>query len=426
MNSLQLKLKKRSQPEIALRVIILLPLFCSFLIDVLSVPTAIKYIIDAMLIFALVLCVLNVAEKRSAIPTDAKVLFWWVIAFLLFTGVTYVVNFQSPFYFIWGVRNNFRFYVFFFACILFFEKSDIEEYLKFFDIFFYFNTAMCFIQFMFFDLKGDFLGGFFGTEKGCNGHLNIFLVIVVAKSIISYLSKKEIFRQCAIKCGLALIVAALAELKFFFVEFIVILLVSVIVSERSFRKFALTFAGVLGVTATATLLGIIFPNFVNFLSLESMLESASSGGYSAVGQLNRLTTVPIISETILTDWPSRIFGLGLGNCDTSNFDFLKTPFSLDYSHLRYTWFSTAFVFLETGFIGLIFFFVFFPAVAWKSLTVAKKKPEEKMYCLMAFVVAVICVMIAIYNSSLRTEAAYLFYFVLSFPFILQKESEMYE
>ncbi len=426
IKSLQLKVKKRSQPQLVLRVAILLSVFYYFLIDVFFAPPAIRYVIDVMVVFALVLAAINISNARTKIPTDAKAMFWWIIAFFVICAIVYVANFQSPLYFAWGVRNNFRYYVFLFACILFLNKQDIDEYLKLFDNLFYANTAVCFIQFFFFDLRGDFLGGFFGTAKGCNGYLNIFLVVVSIKTIVFYLHKMENIWLCILKCSLALGVAALAELKFFFVEFIVIVLFGVFFAEMSVRKLSITFIGVAIVVAASTLLSIIFPHFTNFLSFSSLIESASTGGYSSMGQLNRLTTIPVLSEKILVEWPERIFGLGLGNCENSNFEILKTPFFMNYYYLRYNWFLTAFLYLETGIIGLVFYFAFFFMVGYKSYKISKKYPESKLYCNISLISAILCILIAIYNSSLRTEAGYIIYFFLTIPFIIQKEDELSE
>ena len=163
---------------------------------------------------------------------------------------------------------------------------------------------------------------------------------------------------------------------------------------------------------------IVFPNILNHLSIQSLLETATSDkGYTGDGDLNRLTTIPIISNSFLTTTMEKLFGLGLGNCDTSTFSFLQTPFHLSYSYLNYTWFSTAFVFLELGYTGLLFFFGFFALIFFLSRKVARTSGPDKIYCHIASILAICCVLIAIYNASLRTEASYMAYFVLALPFV---------
>ena len=425
-NNLQLTIKRRSQPEWLLMTIIFIPLICGFLIDVAHIPSAIKYSIDLALVLIVVLAAINLSRKKIYIIKSSRIFYIWIGLFLCVTFIVYITQYQTFLYYIWGFRNNFRFYIAFFAFALFFKKENIDGILKFFDIFFWVNSALCVVQFFAFDLRGDFLGGFFGTEKGCNGYLNVFMAVIVIKAIVYYLGKKESLLYCILICASSLVVAALAELKFFFVEFIVILFVALFISETSLRKILIFAIGLVIIVVGASILTFLSPHFANFLSIDYIIESTSTGGYASNEQLNRLTTIPIISEEILTTPSMKWFGLGLGNCDTANFEFLKTPFYFDYIHLRYNWFSTSFLYLETGFIGLIFFFGFFLLVGIKSFLMAKKDYLNRPYYQMSLIAAVVCVMIAIYNASLRTEAGYLIYFMLALPLIIKKGEVEYD
>lgn len=420
-SNFQLKIQKHSQPYWLLMVVILMPMICGFLTEVLPLPASIKYVIDVCLIALIVLIGINLSKQKILFFKGSMLLFIGVIVFLILTFIVYITKYQSILYYAWGVRNNFRFYVAFFSFVLFFKTEDIDTFLKFFDIFFWLNSALCIIQFFVFDLRGDFLGGFFGIIRGCNGSLNIFMVMIVIKAILYYLNKKENLLYCVSKCSTALIIATLSELKFFFVEFIAILFIALLITEVSARKIYIFIFGIIGVMLGASILISLFPHFANFLSIEYILELTSTGGYAGSDQLNRLTTIPIISKEILTTSPLKWFGLGLGNCDTANFEFLKTPFYYDYIYLRYNWFSTSFLYLETGFLGLIFFFGFFIINAVKSFFIAKESAEDKVYCQMSLIASVICIMLGIYNASLRTEAGYLIYFMLAFSLIVKKK-----
>ena len=65
-------------------------------------------------------------------------------------------------------------------------------------------------------------------------------------------------------------------------------------------------------------------------------------------------------------------------------------------------------FFENGFFVLVFFL---------ARRAARTSGADKMYCHIASIMAICCVLIAIYNSSLRTEAGYMAYFVLALPFV---------
>lgn len=415
--NVRIKLRRKTQAQTLIGIILILPFLFFLLMDLLHFPSGVKYICDVAWLGLLLL--LMVQRKRGTASLRRCIVV--VLGFLMITLVIYLTKMQSPLYYLWGVRNNFRFYVAFVACAYFLQEEDIRKYLDMFDWVFWINALVCLVQYTLMGKRQDYLGGIFGVERGCNAYTNIFFVIVITKSLLFYLSKRETASQCGAKCVAALIIAAWAELKFFFVELIVILVAAVLLTDFTWKKVMVTVGGAAGILLSAALLGKLFPEFQGFLSLEAMLSYATNTkGYTGRGDLNRLTVIPQISERFLTTPLSRLVGLGLGNCDVSSFSFLTTPFYTRYSYLRYSWFSTAFLFLEMGYLGLVFFFGFFVVVYFEARKQAKASTntDSVLYCQMAMIVAVCAAMIGVYNSSLRTEAGYMAYFVLSFPYIV--------
>ena len=221
----------------------------------------------------------------------------------------------------------------------------------------------------------------------------------------------------------ALLIAALAELKFFFMEFLLVVTLAVMFTNFTWRKFWLIFGSFTAVFVGALLLTYIFPGFAGFFTLSHFFEVATAKkGYTGSGDLNRLTAITTANELWLKSFGQRLFGLGLGNCDTSSFAFLNTPFFQSYENMHYTWLSHAMMYLECGWVGLMFYFGFFVLV-WLRIHKIEKQMSgtAKSYCRIARIMAVLCCVIAIYNSSLRTEAGYMAYFVLAVPFALENQ-----
>ena len=419
MNSrLTIKIKKRSQMGWICWLIIMLPFLFGTLNDLLGLPWAIRYILDAAW---LVLLLLQLLTHRS-VQRNAQCFFLWSLLFLIYTLLAYLPQYQSAFYYLWGVRNNFRFYAVFLSFCMFLTQQDIDRYFDTFDMLFWINVFISLVQFFVLEIDGDCLGGIFGSEVGSNGYTNIFFCIILTKAIIFYLEKREPLRKCFAKFIAALLVTALAEIKFFFIEAILVIVLAVLFTSFSWRKVWITIGGLAGILLGAYLLVVFFPNSEGFLSLEWLWENAaSSKGYTASGDMNRLNAISVINERFLKNGWAQLFGLGMGNCDTSAFAFLNTPFSEQYSWLHYSWMSYAFMYLECGWIGLIFFFGFFVMIYFKVRKIEQNcEANGKAYCRIARIMAVLCAVIAIYNSSLRTEAAYMAYFVLAAPFCLNK------
>lgn len=397
-------------------VILILPFLFAFLNELLNLPWSIRYVLDAA--WCLLLVYILLSGRRG----DQK-LGIWVWLFLIYTLLAYLPQWQSPLYYLWGLRNNFRLYAAFFAFAAFLKPEDVKGYWKLFDRLFWVDVVTSICQFQFMGIYGDQLGGLFSTETGGNGYTNIFFLIIVTKSVVFYLEKQEKLGTCLAKCGAALVVAAMAELKFYFVEFMLVVAMAVLFTSFSWRKVVVILGAGIGVIACAALLTALFPSFAGWFSWEWFLEAATADrGYTSSGDLNRLNAIPQINELWLKNGWQRIFGLGLGNCDTSTYDILNTPFFRQYGDMHYTWISYAMMYLETGWIGLVFYWGFFVLVYFQIQKIEKRSEGMlRSYCRIARITAILCVVISIYNSSLRTEAGYMAYFVLAVPFALNRE-----
>ena len=415
---LKLKIQKRSPESWLVWFVFFMPFLFGTLTEFLPLPSLVKYTVDIAWMGILVLFFFS---EKVSVSKGAANLFVWILLFFVYTAVLYLFNFQSPLYYLWGFRNNFRVYAFFIGIVAFLCKDEIDKYIDWFDRIFYINCAVALFQFFFLDLRQDFLGGIVGAQGGCNGWLNIFQVVVITKTIIFYLNHKETLRTTVIKSALALIIAALAELRFFFIEFGVIVAVAVLITSFSWRKFAIIIVAVAGVFIGVKILIDIFPFLADYMTIESFYNSASSEeGYTASGDMNRLTSFGMVSDLFLRNDIERLFGLGLGNCDYADgFGFLTSSFYIRNADYHYTWLSTAFVFLETGILGLVFFFGFFVIVF--AMAFRRRNKTKKIYCQLSMITAIMCILIGIYNSTLRTEAAFMLYFIMALPFVRESK-----
>lgn len=418
-----IKIKKRSQTGWGMCLIIVLPFLFGLLNELLGVLWAIRYLLDVSWLF---LTVMVFRYNRQVLNNDTKELLCYILIFIGLTFSVYFIQYQSVLYYLWGFRNNFRFFFVVLVFAVFLKQSDAREYFDFFIKLFWINAVISLVQYFLWGLSGDYLGGIFGAQQGSNGYTNIFFCIIVTHSVVRYMENKESLTKCAAVCVTALLVAALAELKFFFVEFVIIIGLAALLTNFSIRKIAAVVGGLAAVMAFTTLLEVIFPYFSGFLSVDWFLQAgASDKGYTSAGDLNRLNAIPRINELWLTTWPQRIFGLGLGNCDTATYAFLNTPFFENYGHMHYTWLSYAFMYLECGWIGLIFYFGFFVLIYFKATKIQKNLTGDGVtYCRLARIMAILCAVISIYNSSLRMEAGYMAYFVLSIPFVYDREARV--
>ena len=393
--------------------IFVMPFLLSFLLDIVHLPSLIKYTIDVAWVLGIFLLLFKrrVVFDRKLIP-----FLLFILGFFLYVFIGYIFNFQSIFYFLWGFRNNFRFYFAFLMFCMVFTNDDVKACFKFLDILFWVNAVVSFFQFFVLHYEQDYLGGIFGVEKGCNGYSIAFFSIILAKSILEFMNKKESAFKCFSKCIVALIIAALAELKFFFVIFAIILFMATLMTSFSWRKFILILLSTMLISFASSILVELFGDN-NAITFESIIDFASTTNYSSERDISRFTAIPIISNNIMENSMQRLFGLGLGNCDTSAFAICNTPFFETYSYLHYNWFSSALLFLETGFVGLCIYIFFFVMCFVFALKQKKIEDSNELFCQMAMILSIICLTLTFYNGSLRFEVAYMIYFVLALPLI---------
>lgn len=414
----QLTFKKHTLSEWVAISIFVLPFCLSFLTDFLRLPDFVKYSIDVswVLGFAYLFLRRNVLLNRKLLPFFILVSIW-----IVYVSIGNLVQYQSIFYYLWGMRNNLRFYIAFFSFAIILDEDTSYSCLKFVDFLFWVNAVVSVFQFFVLGYKQDYLGGIFGVERGCNAYSSILFAIVVTRSILLYMNGKEGSVSCLLKCMVALLISAMAEIKFFFVLFIIILAFSSFLTRFSWRKVVGLAIIALLITIAGSVLTVIF-GVEQELTLQRIIDLATSSTYATTEDIGRFTAIPTISQRFLTDFFSKLFGLGIGNCDTSAFAICNTPFFQNYENLHYNWFSSAMLYLETGFIGLAINLSFFVLCFWAAF---KRFREDKtsLYAQMGIIFAIICVILTFYNSALRKEVGYIAYFALALPLITTRCSK---
>lgn len=389
----------------------------AFLTELLPIPDAIKFLCDGFL----VLLLLKLFSQRFTKIDNYSMPFVVIVGLFFFiTLVGYLFNYQSVFYYLWGLRNNIRMFVAFFAFAYLADWEDAKGWIKALDVLFVINFAVVILQY-FSGYGQDYIGGIFGTSKGCNGSLLIFLCIVFAKTILSFMRGEEKMSKCIFVSVASLLVSTLSELKMFFILFILILFMASFMTAHSIKKTLFFAFGAVLVVLFSTLLTVFYKDFTDFLSFDSLIKALTDTGYATDEDIGRFTALPVISQRFLPGFFRKLFGLGLGNCDSSSLSMFNTPFFESHQTVHYSYFSYAFLFLETGFVGLALYASFFVASFFVSRKLKKLEMADEFACQMSIIFSVISLILLVYNSSLRMEIGFMLFFVLALPIISANE-----
>lgn len=412
-----LHIRKRKQSEWILLFVMLWPFFINLIAGFPSPLNYMRYLCDGIMLYWLFV---GFTKKSVTIQRDKIGFLLWIGSFLIFTFLAYLINYQSILYYLWGIRMNFRGYILFLHVLMQVRKNDADEWLGFLDTLFWINAVLAVFQFFVGGVGQDLLGGIFGSKEETNGYTLIFLSIVVVKSQLKFYEHEETTWVCLLKCAVALLIGAMAELKFYMLLFIFQMVLVAVLTKFSWKKVLVLIFGAIAVSFSMDLLAQWFSSTGSF-SIHALVEKAFRENYATANDLNRLSAIGTLRRTIVTHPLERLIGLGLGNCDSANFALLRTPFFERYSYLHYTFFVAPTVFLETGYIGLALFLGFFVICLIKALKQRKAGVGSAFYNNMGIIFSATALILAFYNASLRYESGWLIYIILALPFISMKQ-----
>lgn len=403
---------------------IIFSLWLNFLNTTLGIPAAIGYIGDLVNVILIIGLFQNGRIKRTA-QSKAKIVLIPVIALFIFSLISALINIENPLYLIWGLRNNFRYFIFWLICFVVFDDKDYEKLFKILTFHYHLNFVLVLVQHFIIGLEQDYLGGIFGTTAGSNGRLNIFLCIAICYCFARYICKKCKLGELVYVLASSMVIAVYAEMKFLFIEMVIIVLFTILFTRPSRKTFMIVGVGLISLVMGLILLQKFDPYTYSIVtSIDKLITygNMESGGYN-ISRLGAFSTINklFFQNSIVQN----LFGYGVGNCDTSNVGILNTPFYKDYGELHYTWFSHQQWFLEGGYICFACLLAFFASYVIYSLKNRKLLYKYEELIVFACTFSIILVVNLWYNNSLRLECAYISFACLALlPSIIRVESKL--
>ncbi len=396
-------------------------LFCfvnELFISFFNIPTAVAHIAGLLSVYLMIVGV--VATFLRPYKLYATIPFVLIGIMLLVSLVSFFVNDYGLLAYGVGAFQFFRGFCFFIACICILTREDVVRLAKVFIGASFANLLISLVEYFKYHAKWDNNGGLFGIVVGCNGKMNLFLVIVSAIVAVLYLHKKLSTVMTVGALGCCLITATISELKIYYLELILCIALVVLISKPSKRTVAFVAGGGVAIWFAILILGKMYPLFRDFFSLESILEYAEEDYGTSAGSVNRLSGVSIMLSDYLHTPMQKIFGIGLGNAHVG------TPFYIQHEFLKYVFFYTSYLVTELGLVGLVSLAAFFLINGVISIRYAYQDKEGFPYYLIAGIVSVFSIVIMIYDASLVSITSCLLYFWLAVPYIMKKHPKVQE
>lgn len=397
-------------------------IFAGLLIGFLKAPRSIIYFGDFINICLLLKALLKYKNHKLSFKKSLPLLF--MVIFTLIGVLSAFINLESPIQLAWGIRQNCRYFVFYFACLMYLKKVDVDNLLKLVGILFWISLPLCIYEAFFVsygpgDIVGDYVGGVFYGIQGVNAPLNVILIIYTSITVIKFFVGERKIVFLLMTLGVAVGMAAMAELKVFMIEVIFIFIFAMVRNGVSVKSIFLIILGIIAFSYVGEIYVQINARgrsyyTTDYLSIAGMIENITRAeGYDGVGDLNRLTAIPTLFNRFFKgDIWSTLFGIGLGNADYSlGITALQSDFYQQYSGLHYQWFSTAFVFVETGVLGLINYLLIFITALIQGI---KRLNKKSFYSIFHYTMMIQILLLIVYNQTLRSEqCAFILYLILA-------------
>lgn len=383
-----------------------------------GMPGAIIYILDLVNVALLLITIHSRNWKRFSGLTLSYIILAVMSSFIAI--VNYAEWNGNPIYTIIELRNILRFLVFFIACVSILDRETCKMIYKILLLFFFVNAVVIIYQYLTYHpegvwMRGDYLNGIFGLSVGGNTFVNVTLVVVTAYLLSGW--SDEVISTKLFLSGvlISLAIAALIELKAFFVEFFIIYAWYFVKKKKSRKELRLN-AVILLCAVIVSYIGLQimyreYPWFRDTMTLSGMFESLTGKGYTGSGDLNRFTGIFTIAQNMFEgDILSSLFGIGAGNASAFSIKGSATRFFELYRDSHYNWFSGTYTFVQSGAVGLLLYLFTFFYLLWKRKEESEFKLSSQMICIMAL-------FLIFYGEALKTDVGYLVYFSIAAGFV---------
>lgn len=396
---------------------IFLVLFEGILIDVFKFPSAIKYLTD---ILTLLIFLLSFKRINRTIPKlKMNILLGIIGIYFIYSIFSITIGMSGLFLSFWGMRNIFRFYLFYLSCIATLDNDDFKKAIINLKKVYVLNFLLVLVQYFIFHYKMDYLGGIFGITKGCNGSLNLFIIIMLCIVFVEYLNNKSNITNLGLYIVSSFIIAGLAELKVIYFEIVVMAIVLLFIKKPSFRTLLIGVGLFGGMVIGLKVMENIFPDAYKVIADWRNIDIYLSSSWFGQIEITRMTAFDIITNKFFDNkFYIILIGLGLGSCEETSFKI--SQFAQNYGYMNYKRYSFAMKYLETGAIGLLLFVMIFLIILIFALK-NRKKNNKSIYAQTIILLIPFVFLNIWYNESCTLEIAYLLYFILSVVGIERKE-----
>lgn len=347
----------------------------------------------------------NLSDKPVK-PAALAIMVFWCVTFLgSILGEMFSDGLKGIVLAMWDMRTFMRPFLYMLLCYSYLEKKDLD---KIFEIAYklqFVNILFSLYQYYVDHIWMDQNGGMFAPVQGCNSYSNVYCCLMMAWVLARYIRGKVKITRVVLTFGCCVLVAIYSELKFLFIELVVITLLSILFSGGK-KIFRVLIMGVLILYFGMYLLMTLFPESFQFLTdSELFMWYARDMSYSQTEvSVNRLSGFDIINEYMFdNDFLRKLFGFGWGATGRIPFIGLYAPAALAYKSLSYNTFTYTWVYAELGVVGLLLLYSVFTVLFISVVRSCPAKSDAEGYGILSKTMIVMTIVLMVYDHCLIME-----------------------
>lgn len=349
MSPADIKLDGRTYAFISLYACIFISFFSSWI----STLSALYYLVSILNIVVLIFKLKEVLALLNNFPAIALILGVQIV-YGLSSATIHSVPILNV---IWSSLSLTRPIVFGLLVCTCWNRDDFSRVFRQLYNLQWVNLFLVAFEFMFLGSIQDTLGGIFGTWMGCNIPLNIYMCFVctISASAITNSHFGIPKSTAAVSIASLLIMAGLAEIKFFYFEFLIIVLGMILLNRISLKMVGLLLLCVMALCVGLYIFSIVMPDRFRILTDFQLIYKEANLRGAGYG-VSRIEVFSQLSNEVFFNNPnSEMFGLGLGSASSSTFNVFNSAIAKQYSYLNYDILQSAILFIQGGYLGVALF-----------------------------------------------------------------------
>ena len=378
-------------------------LFSQALISILGAPSFIMYLGDLCNI--IVLLHLIYQNRLFYIRKSMLNIMICILLFFLIGIITAITNSVKIYFIIWFLLNYLRFIIFTVAVLAYWKNIYTIKIINNLFPLLVINMLVSFFQYFQHVYSPDWIGGLLGNCYGVNAYSLMLFMFSSAYYIDSFINKKEKVYKVLLALISIFSCVIIADLKVFYFIFIVETVVILIQNRMGMRTILLFIIGSISAVMIYFVCLSLY-NSQNIFDINYIMYYLTESSYSySTTSINRTDGISIINRVFGFTKDEQLFGLGLGAGEYNSY--FSSDIYSRYGDMHYIWFLYAWMYLETGIVGLVLFFLmltFLLIYIWRN-----KGKNATSFQKIACSMLVAAYILTFYSSSLRGDSAYIFY-----------------